>query len=255
MEKLRKILASLLVFMTVSLACVAQTATITDNTQFVIAKGSGSVNIRKAPNTKAAKVASMYADQTLPVLQEKDGWYQVMTYSGETGWVSATVCRINDAVLNADKVCDHVYGSSVSYEEYVEWYVSRVEGTDTWLAYTVASNTDEPFPTTWYGAVWKGRLVGNVLVFEEYVYTDLSYSSDDAKLELIDDQFDEDKGWRLRYCDKQTMPDNQGGRVFSLKSLTKDNVQKMFDGRQKKVMRLFLGPQLFAPKYANVEFG
>lgn len=62
----------------VQLACVAQTESFNDQTQFVMAKGTGSVNIRKAPNGKAAKVSTLGQDEALPVLTEQSGWYQVL---------------------------------------------------------------------------------------------------------------------------------------------------------------------------------
>ena len=244
-----------LAMMAVSMTSMAQTVTFTEQTQFVIAKGNGSVNIRKAPNAKAAKVAAMYADQSLPVLKEQGGWYQVQTTSAETGWVSATVVRKNDATLNAGKVCDHVYGLSEDYEDYVEWYVGRVEDTDTYLAFTVSSNMEGPIGCPWFETLWMGRKVGNVLVFDQYVPFGTTTSEDAGELKLFDQDFDGGKGCFLRYGSKYAMPDNQGGEVLRLSALPMNTVRQIFDGRQKKDRRLFLGPQLFGTKYANIVLG
>ena len=255
-KTVKRTFALLVAFMAVSMAGVAQAPTFTDQTQFVVAKGSGSVNIRKAPNTKAAKVGSIPADFTFPVLQEKDGWYQVVNTEGETGWVSATVTRINDATLNADKVCDHLYGMSDTYEDYAEWYVGRVKDTDIYLAITSQSNMFEQFPFPGWGeTLWMGKKVGNVLVFDQYLIVNTSESDDAGELKLIDDDSSDDKVWYLRYGDSYSMPDNQGGKKLRLSSLPQNTVRKMFDGRQKKDRLLFLGPQLFVTKYANVVFG
>lgn len=255
MKKMKRTFAVLVALLAISMAGVAQTVTLTSQTQFVVAKGSGSVNIRKSPNAKAAKAGQMFADQTLPVLQQQDGWYQVLTTSGEKGWVSATVTRINDATLNAAKVCDHVYGVSVNYEDYMEWYVGRVEGTDTYLAYTIASNMEAPINCPWNETLWMGRKVGNVLVFDQYKCISLSESDDASTLKLSDYEFDGEKGFYLSYGKKYAMPDNQGGEVLRLSALPMKIVRQIFSEKQKNHRYLFLGPQVFTTKYAKVVFG
>lgn len=253
MKRFLRTIVVMAAMMAVQLACVAQT--ITDQTQFVVTKGNGSVNIRKAPNTKAAKVGSLGMDETLPVLAEQDGWYQVCLTDGKTGWISQTVCRISDAPLDVTKICDHVYGTSGSYDEYNTWMVAQVKGTDMFVAITNASNTDEPISVPWRVCLWLGKKVGNTLVFDQYVPFSTSYDMGDSKrFEIFPSDYYED-GYELFYGDKYTMPDNQGGITFRPSTLTLETIKKLFNGKQKKDRKLFLAPAMFGKKYANVVLG
>lgn len=239
----------------VQLACVAQTESFNDQTQFVMAKGTGSVNIRKTPNAKAAKVSALGQDETLPVLAEQNGWYQVLLTDGQKGWINKTVCRISDAPLDVTKICDHVFGTSEGYDEYNMWMVAQVKGTDMIVAITYASNTNEPISVPWLNCLWLGKKVGNTLVFDQYVPFFASYDRDmPNRFEIFPSDYRDD-GYNLFYGEKYGMPDNQGGKEFRPSTLTQETIKKLFNGKQKKDWKLFLGPALFGKKYANVQFG
>ncbi len=231
---------------------MAQTESFTDQTQFVVAKGNGSINIRKAPNTKAQKVGSISSDETLPVLAEKDGWYQVLLTDGQKGWVSQTVCRISDAALDVTKVSDHVYGTSESYDEYSMWMVAQVKGTDMFVAITGGENVGSPMGKR---ALWLGKKVGNTLVFDQYVPFTTSMSPDDPNLYEVSPSNYVDDGYQLYYGVKYSMPDNQGGKQFRPSLLKQETIKKLFNGKQKKDCIFFLGPAMFGKKYANAMFG
>lgn len=250
MKRFLRTIVVMAAMMAVQLVCVAQT--ITDQTQFVMTKGNGSVNIRKAPNTKAAKVGSLGMDETLPVLAEQNGWYQVCLTDGKKGWVSQTVCRISDAPLDVTKICDHVFGTSEMYDEWGKWVVAQVKGTDMFVAITGGANM--PYPIG-MDALWLGKKVGNTLVFDQYVPFTTSFSPGNPnEFDINPSDYYED-GYNLFYGDKYSMPDNQGGKEFRPSSLTQEKVKKLFNGKQKKDRKLFLGPAMFGKKYANVVFG
>ncbi len=50
---------------------------------------SGSLNIRKGPSTDADVIGSLYKDDVVTILSETSGWYQIVTSSGLSGYVSA----------------------------------------------------------------------------------------------------------------------------------------------------------------------
>lgn len=236
----------------VAMPTMAQTETFTDQTQFVVTKGNGSINIRKAPNAKAAKVSALGQDETLPVLTEQAGWYQVLLTDGQKGWINKTVCRISDAPLDVTKVCDHVYGVSEMYDEWDKWIVAQVKGTDMFVAITGGANM--PYPIG-MDALWLGKKVGNALVFDQYVLFTTSYDQEKSnRFDIYPSNYYED-GYQLFYGNMYSMPDNQGGKEFRPSTLTQETIKKMFNGKQKKDRKLFLGPALFGKKYANVVFG
>lgn len=229
----------------------------TNETTFITAKAKGSLNIRKSPNAKAPKVGSLTVDQTLPVISEQNGWYQVLLSDGKKGWISKTVCGIMNTPLDASKVCDHVYGVSETYEDYVQWSVARLEGTDMYVAITCASNMDTPVSCPWLDCLWIGRQINNVLVFDQFVYLSPQYSPDNANLFNLttSDYITDEISYTLYFGDKFSMPDNQGDKRFRPSVLTQKTIKQLFNGKQKKGRYLFLGPALFGKKYANVVFG
>lgn len=252
MKKILLLLA-VIIFLGVEMPTMAQTVSFTDQTRFIATKGSGSVNVRKTPNTKAPKMGSLYENQALPVLDEQDGWYQVLMTDGKKGWVSQTVCRIMDTPLNVEKACDHVYGVSEGYEDYAMWYVGKIQGTEMFVAYTLVCNMIEPIG--WPDGLWLGKKVGNVLVFDQYVEFYASYSEDGPNvLNVSPDEYG-NGGFRVSYGDKYAMSDNQEGKALRLSSIPLNKIKQIFNGKQKKGNYLFLGPQLFGKKYANVIFG
>lgn len=252
MKGIKRTIVMIAALVVVQLVCVAQTESINDQTQFVMAKGTGSVNIRKAPNAKAAKVSTLGQDETLPVLTELSGWYQVLLTDGQKGWINKTVCRISDASLDVTKVCDHVYGVSEMYDEWGKWIVAQVKGTDMFVAITGGANM--PYPIG-LDALWLGKKVGSTLVFDQYVLFTTSYDQDKSnRFDIYPSNYYED-GYQLFYGNMYSMPDNQGGKEFRPSTLTQETIKKMFNGKQKKDWKLFLGPALFGKKYANVQFG
>lgn len=255
MKEIKRTIVMIAALVAVQLACVAQTESFNDQTQFVMAKGTGSVNIRKAPNGKAAKVSTLGQDEALPVLTEQSGWYQVLLTDGQKGWINKTVCRISDAPLDVARICDHVFGTSAGYDEYNIWMVAQVKDTDMFVAITYASNTDEPISTPWFNCLWLGKKVGNTLVFDQYVLFTTSYDQDKSnRFDIYPSNYYDD-GYQLFYGEKFSMPDNQGGKEFRPSTLTQETIKKLFNGKQKKDRKLFLGPALFGKKYANVELG
>lgn len=249
MKKLIMLVAAVML-LGAEMPVMAQTVSFTDQTQFLTTKGSGSVNIRKDPNTKAPKMGALYEDQTLPILNEQNGWYQVLLTDGKKGWISQTVCRIMDTPLNVEKACDHVYGVNEGYEDFVEWYVGQIKGTQTFVAYTSVCNMSVPIG--WPDGLWLGKKIGNVLVFDQYVPFYASYSEDSAALFKV---FPDGDGCQVSFGNQYAMPDNQGGKVLRLSSIPMEKIKEIFNGKQKKGHYLFLGPQLFGKKYANVIFG
>lgn len=231
---------------------MAQTESFNDQTQFITPKGTNSVNIRTAPNAKAKKIFSLAQDETLPVLSEQNGWYQVLLTDGKKGWISKSVCRISNTPLDVKKICDHVFGISETYEDWCMWTVAQVKGTDMFVAITTGSNMLSPMDMN---ALWLGKKVGNTLVFDEYVPFTSSY--DAVKSSRFDiyplDNYED--GYVLFYGDNFAMPDNQGGLQFRPSLLTQDTIKKIFNGKQKRDWNLFLGPQMFGKKYAEVVIG
>lgn len=240
-----------------ALPTMAQTVSFDDQTQFVVTKGNGSVNIRKAPNTKAQKVGSLAPDATLPVLEEQNGWYQVLLTDGKKGWISQSVCRISEEPFVDANVCDHLFGVSETYEDYVQWSVGQIKGTDMYVAITVACNMDEPISVPWVGCAWLGKKVGNALVFDQYVFLSFRYSENTPdRFEIYKNEYIEDDDSReIYFGDKYSMPDNQGGIQFRPSSLPINTIKQFFNGKQKKDLYLFLGPALLGKKYADVVFG
>ena len=204
MKKVLKLFAVAMMLGTI-VPTMAQTESFTDQTQFVVAKGNGSINIRKAPNTKAQ---------------------QVLLTDGQKGWVSQTVCRISDAALDVTKVSDHVYGTSESYDEYSMWMVAQVKGTDMFVAVTGGENVGSPMGK-W--ALWLGKKVGNTLVFDQYVPFTTSMSPDDPNLYEVSPSNYIDDGYQLYYGVKYSMPDNQGGKQFRPSLLKQETIKKLFN--------------------------
>ena len=257
MKKVFYLLASVILFSFTTTTMAQSSAQLNNETKFIVAKAKGSVNIRKMPNAKAAKAGSLAVDQTLPVVGEKQGWYQVLMPDKKTGWISQTACKEMTATLDEDKVCNHVYGVSETYEDCVEWEVGKIAGTDMYVALTSASNMDEPLGCPWNSCLWLGKKIGNVLVFDQYVFFSPQYSSDDANLFnlMTSDYIINEISYTLYFGDNYSMPDNQGGNRLRPSSLPQKTIQQLFNGKQKKDRILILGPALFTKKYADVQFG
>ncbi len=223
-----------------------------DVPQFVVAKGKGAVNIRKAPNTKAVKIDSMEEDQTFPVVKEQDGWYEIRLNNGKTGWVSKTVCRISEGILDISKVSDHLYGVSESYEDYLGWCVAQVEGTDWVVCVTIGCNMYQPLGDTG-SHLWLGKKIGNTLVFDQSIaFSARHVSGAPDKFVIERATWTDEYGFDVYYGDNHATPKDFG---FRPSSLTKQEIERLFNGKQNKGKYLFIGPELFASKYANVEFG
>ena len=242
MKKIALLLMALIV-MGAAQEMTAQNIELNDQTQFIVAKGKGGVNIRKMPNAKAAKVGMLEEDETLPVVAEQNGWYQVLLTNGKTGWINKTVCRVSTAELNVSQICDHIYGVCYSYDDWRMWSVGRIEGSNMFVAIDGGST------------LWLGKKVGNHLVFDQNVDFFTSYNDERKDLLIERSTNTEDYGYRVFYGNANAMPDNQGGIEFRPSSLTKQDIQRLFNGRQQKGRYLFYGPELFAKKYADVIFG
>lgn len=227
---------------------------ITDQTRFIGAKGNGGVNVRSNADMKASKIGTLFSDQILPVVGGKNGWYQILMTDGKKGWVNSSVCSIIEKRINIEDVCDHVYGISDSYDEYAGWIVGAVEGTDLYVAITMASNTDT-FLFPWYECFWLGKKVGNVIAFDRYVIISSFYDENMGQMEIIKENNSEGLYYILKYGNQNCMPDNQGGNVFRPSSITEKIIKQLFNGNEHKGRYLFLGPDMFTNKYANVIFG
>lgn len=236
-----------------SVPAMAQIESLTEQTKFIVPKGSGSINIRKSPNAKSQKVATLGKDETLPVLTEQNGWYQVLLTDCKKGWVNKSVCRISDAPLDVTKICDHVFGISVAYDECASWTVAQLKGTDMFVAITGGANIFTPVGSD---AIWLGKKVGNTLVFDQYVPFSARYSSENpSRFDLYPGDNYYEGGYELYFGDKYEMSDNQGGSVLRPSAIDMETIKKIFNGKQRKDQILFLGPQMFGKEYANVVFG
>ena len=231
MKRLFMLLAAAMM-LGVAMPTMAQTELFTEQTKFIVPKGSGSINIRKSPNAKSQKVATLGKDETLPVLSEQNGWYQVLLTDCKKGWVSKSVCRISDAPLDVTKICDHVFGISVSYDESASWTVAQLKGTDMFVAITDGVNVFTPVGSN---AIWLGKKVGNTLVFDQYVPFGARYSSENpSRFDLYPGDNYYKGGYELYFGDKYEMPDNQGGSVLRPSTLDMGTIKKIFDGKQRK---------------------
>lgn len=55
----------------------------------VVVDAGSSLNIRKAPSVNADVVGSLYKDDIVTIISETSGWYQIVTSTGVSGYVSA----------------------------------------------------------------------------------------------------------------------------------------------------------------------
>ena len=55
----------------------------------VVVDAGSSLNVRKAPNINADVVGSLYKDDIVTIISETSGWYQIVTSTGVSGYVSA----------------------------------------------------------------------------------------------------------------------------------------------------------------------
>lgn len=58
-------------------------------------------NVRVGPGTDFAIVTSIVAGNTVTILGQNSGWYQVQTPDGSKGWMSALVLEVTPAVATA----------------------------------------------------------------------------------------------------------------------------------------------------------
>ena len=55
----------------------------------VVVDAGSSLNVRKAPSVNADVVGSLYKDDIVTIISETSGWYQIVTSTGVSGYVSA----------------------------------------------------------------------------------------------------------------------------------------------------------------------
>lgn len=237
------ILLSAILLLGMAQTMAAQEYEIDEQTQFVVIKGRNGVKIRKAPNAKAAKVFTLTEDETLPVIAEQKGWYKLLLPDGKTGWINKALCRISNATLNVNTICDRVYGICEGYDDWTMWMVGQIKGTNLYVCHSAGST------------LWLGKKVGNHLVFDQNVYFATGYTEKDYGFEYERSTNTEDYGYYVYYGKSHSITDHQGGIQFRPSSLTKKDIEKLFNGHQQRGQYLFLGPELFANKYANVIFG
>ncbi len=231
----------------------AQDPRIVDGTDFVVVKGKSAVNIREAASTKSPKVGSLPVDFTLPVIGDDNNWFQVILPDLGYGFVSPSVCKVSTAKLDASRVTDHVYGVCESYEEAVTWSVAPIKGTEWFVAVTMSDNS--PLPVPGGQRLWKGYKAGNVLVFTSYVQLNANYNEGPTGLKIAKGKENGNTVVTINFGDKGAMPDNQGGKVLRPSAITGQMFDSIFDGNEADDARLYLGPELFTEKYANVVIG
>lgn len=64
--------------------------------KFAKPKGTGAINVREKANTTAAKIGELKAGETLPVIDEFNGWCQVKLSEKQKGWVSLSVVTLTN---------------------------------------------------------------------------------------------------------------------------------------------------------------
>lgn len=222
--------------------------------KFIVPKSTSSVNLRQSPNSSAKVVGQLNPDFSLPVVAEQAGWYQVVNIDGENVWVSASVCKVSNGVLNMDVITDYEYGIGHSYDEWAGWSVARVKGTDMYVACTISENMDV-FP--WGNRLWLGVKEGNTLVFDRYVFIVENWSPDETNFGMqkkID--YDAMPGgmviYTFSYDDRHVTSTTKDIRpsVFSKKLL-----DMLFDDAGVMLGEyLYLGPETFLDKYRDVEW-
>lgn len=72
--------------------------------KLVVVQGS-TVNLREGPGTGFAKVGAASAGETLPVLAEKDGWFQI-SRGGTPAWIAGWLVCMSDDSPNSPAVSD-----------------------------------------------------------------------------------------------------------------------------------------------------
>lgn len=169
------------------------------------------------------------------------------------GFVSQSVVKDADRKLDVSRVSDHVYGVCESYEEAATWSVAPVQGTEWFVAVTSVDNSGLPIP--WGQRLWKGYKAGNVLVFFSYVMLNASYNEGPTGLKVSKAKENGNTVVTISFGDKGAMPDNQGGKVLRPSVINEKTLNSIFDGSEGDDHYLFLGPELFAEKYANVVLG
>lgn len=60
-----------------------------------------SLNLRSSASTSGSVLGTLYKGETLTILSTTNGWYNVKTASGKTGWVSSTYVSVNTAAAAA----------------------------------------------------------------------------------------------------------------------------------------------------------
>ena len=55
----------------------------------VVVDANSSLNIRKDPSSSAAVIGVLYRDDIVTIVSETNGWYQIVTANGLSGYVSA----------------------------------------------------------------------------------------------------------------------------------------------------------------------
>lgn len=66
--------------------------------QYVVSSGKGSVNLRTAPSTTAAKAGTLTKSDLFPLVEALDGWYKI-SYNGKDAYVSQSVSTTCDAAI------------------------------------------------------------------------------------------------------------------------------------------------------------
>ena len=79
--------------------------------KFAKPKGTGAINIREKASTTAAKIGELKPGQTLPVIDEYNGWCQVMLSEKEFGWVSLSVVTLTN--VEGKSAMEHSYPALV----------------------------------------------------------------------------------------------------------------------------------------------
>ena len=220
--------------------------------KFIVPKSTSSVNLRQSPNSSAKVVGQLNPDFSLPVVSKSsDGkWYQVVNTDGQKAWISISVCRESEEVLDIESIKDVEFGVSVDYEEWYGWCVAPVKGTDWYVAYTACDNTQK-VPWPWGSQLWLGKKEGEHLVFDRYVVIETHCDETYQKLSIKKMQNENGIFYAVYYSEKNATP-----MWWPHPSIFEYGiVNQLFKGSEHKGRFLYLGPELFTQKYRDVEFG
>ncbi|GAB6153748.1 hypothetical protein JCM17380_24980 [Desulfosporosinus burensis] len=99
------------------------------------------LNMRQEPNTSATVLVSVPNGTTCPVLAQTNGWYQI-SYSGNTGWVSAQYVDFTPTPIPAPQVVEKIVEKivEVPVEKIVEKVVEKTVEVVKKLKYLVVYN-------------------------------------------------------------------------------------------------------------------